>query len=76
MKRLVLTGLVVVWTMIGSGCIAVASRSTRIGTARELVAVEGRVYMVDKRSGAVREIDLSTARPFDAAEDTDPDVND
>ncbi|MBK8913501.1 MAG: hypothetical protein IPM64_02680 [Phycisphaerales bacterium] len=47
------------------GCVAVSARHTSVGT-RAAVALNGRVYLVDTRTGNAEYIDVSQARPFDA----------
>jgi hypothetical protein len=61
--RLALLGLVTV----ASGCIAATSvRTCHISAAdRELVAVNEQVYVVDKATGEVMLIDVTSARPFE-----------
>ncbi len=77
MKRIVVIGLVAVWSVFGTGCIAVLGASTtKIGMTKEVVAVDGRVYVIDKEHGTAREIDLSGAAPFDASETSGSDVSD
>ncbi len=76
MKGIAATALLLVWPLLGTGCIAVLAGSTKVGITKEVVAVDGRVYVIDKQSGSAREIDLAVARPFDASETPASDVND
>lgn len=74
MKRLVVVVLIGLCGLIEFGCIAVA-KNNRISTGREVVAVDGRVYVIDKQCGTAREVDLSkaTSFEFDASSDSDDD---
>ena len=61
-------GLVVL--LLGStGCIAATVKNNRFGTDREVVAVDGQVYIVDKANGNVMKVDVATAGPFVATEE-------
>lgn len=57
---LILSGL----ALASSGCIVASSKGNRYGSSREVVSVNGRVYIIDTASGTAREIDLSRAQPF------------
>ena len=59
------------WTIALGGCISVRSRTTRIGSARELVPVGSDVYLVDKVDGQVWRVDVSSAKPFCVDDDDD-----
>ncbi len=51
---------------IGSGCIAATSvKSTRMYSQDSVVAVDGRVYVIDNRSGKAWEVDVSVAQPIE-----------
>jgi len=54
-------GLILVGTV---GCVAATVKNNRFGTDREVVAVNGQVYVVDKADGAVMKLDLAQAGPF------------
>ncbi len=48
----------------GSGCVAVSAKNNRLGSGRQVVAVNGQVYVVDTDCGTVYEIELSKAKPM------------
>ena len=52
--------------MAAGGCIAPTTIKTNrfILTDREVVAVNDQVYVVDKSTGEVMELDISSAQPF------------
>ncbi len=57
--------------LLGSvGCIA-SVKNNRFGSDREVVAVGGQVYVVNKANGDVMKVDLGKAHPF--VPDTDSD---
>ncbi len=74
MRRLMLSAMIGLSLLAGTGCIAVA-KNNRIRTGREVVAVDGRVYVIDTQRGSAREVDLSRAEPFgeNQAADSDDD---
>jgi hypothetical protein len=53
---------------VGSGCIGVAADTTQIGDTSntEVVPFEGHLYVVNKKTGEVREVDLSRVKKFPA----------
>lgn len=62
----------VLWTVCAAGlllgqwgCVAVSSKNNRFGNDSDVVAVNGRVYVVNKSSGDVREIDIGHAKKFE-----------
>ena len=65
MMRRIMLGAIAGAMLIGSGgCVALSAKNNRFGSDGEVVAVDGHVYLIDTRSGAAREIDLSAATPF------------
>ena len=53
--------------MVATGCVAATTvKNNRfVTTTRELVAVNDQVYVVDKNTGEVMIIDMTSARPFE-----------
>lgn len=47
-----------------AGCVAVSAKGNRFGTGRAVVAVDGRVYVVDTSNGHVCEVDVERAARF------------
>lgn len=47
--------------LAGAGCVAVSEKGNHYSSDRELVVVKDRVYLVDKSSGCVSEVDLVNA---------------
>lgn len=67
-----LSGVLLAGMLIAStGCLAISAKNNRFGSDREVVAVNGRVYLIDVKSGAVRELDLAAARPFEPGSKSD-----
>ena len=60
---------------VASGCIAATSiRTCNISAMdREVVAVNEQVYVVDKATGEVMLIDVTSARPFEQDSEEDED---
>lgn len=74
MRRFLVAALGLCSVTAGSGCVAVASKTTNLNTSREVAVVGGKVYVIDKVRGTVREVDLGGAQPFKApVEDSDAD---
>ncbi len=71
MRRLVLSLVTLGVLFVASGCIAANVSGNRFNTDRELVVVRDEVYMVDKCSGTVMKIDVSSAGPFVAESDSE-----
>ncbi len=65
MSRTLLGVLLGGMLIASTGCLAVTAKNNRLGSDREVVAVNGRSYLIDTQSGAVRELDLAAARPFE-----------
>lgn len=71
MRRIALNVLAGFVLFAVTGCVAVASRSTRYGDPYQALAVNDRVYLINTHSGEVHEIDLSTTTPFEKDVDDD-----
>ena len=76
MKRIVLHLLAVAMLFAASGCVAATVKNNRFGADREVVAVGDRVYIVNKTSGQVREVDMASAKPFVPETDDDDNAGD
>lgn len=63
MRRMISGMLAAAMVALASGCIAVSSHRNRFDLGSEVVAVNDRVYIVNKRTGRVCEVDLSRAVP-------------
>jgi hypothetical protein len=69
MRRRIVMVVSVVWLGLIAGCIGIAGNEINPGRSsdnRQTIAVDGRVYVVDMRSGKVHKVDLSAAEPFPA----------
>ena len=66
MRRKLVMVVSVVWLGLIAGCIGNEINPGRCSDNRQTIAVDGRVYVVDTRSGKVHEVDLSAAEPFPA----------
>lgn len=66
MRRLSLMLVLGLMLALGSGCIGVSATEHRQITAgdREVVALDGKLYVVEKSSGRVMTLDVSKAEPF------------
>ena len=71
MRRIALNVLAGLVLVTATGCVAVASRTTRYSDPFEAVSVNDRVYLINTHSGEVHEIDLSTTTPFKKDVDDD-----
>ncbi|MFQ5590878.1 MAG: hypothetical protein ACE5HE_06935 [Phycisphaerae bacterium] len=71
MRRLKMVVAVAGVSLASAGCIATAVTKNRFGSDRELIAVNDQVYMVDKSTGKVMTVDVSSAVPFTTAADPD-----
>lgn len=71
MRRAV--GLVVAcaWCVAVSGCMAVSATETRFGSDADVVAVDGRVYIINKTTGRVCLVDVSRSEPWSRQDETD-----
>lgn len=54
-----------------AGCVAATVKDNRFGTSRDVVSVNGQVYVVDTATGKVMKLDVTNAGPFVPAEDSD-----
>jgi len=73
MKRVLVSLGLVALAITCNGCIAAMTiKENSFGIAdREVVAVNDQVYVVDKATGVVMELDLSMAGPFVPREESD-----
>lgn len=71
MRRLVFSLAMLGIVFVASGCIAAIVSDNRFDTDRELVVVSDQLYMVDKCSGEVMKLDVSSAGPFVPEPDSD-----
>ncbi len=71
MKCLVMSVAMVCMVLGATGCIAATVSGNRFGTDREVIAVNDQVYVVDKSTGEVMTVDVSSAVPFVADSDSD-----
>ncbi len=71
MRRLITSVAMVCVVLSATGCFSTTVSRNRFGTDRELIAVNDQVYVVDKSSGAVMTVDVSSARPFVPDSDAD-----
>jgi hypothetical protein len=58
MKRLIGASALGLFLLIQSGCIAVSAREVHTGMRCEAVAVDGRIYVVDKVKRTAREVEV------------------
>ena len=66
MRRTIITMTAVACLGLVTGCIIFPS-TARVGVKEhEVVSVNGRVYVIHKQSGKVREVDLSSAESFES----------
>lgn len=69
MRRLML-GVIGLAMLATTGCLAVSAKENQISVPAgdtEVVAVDDHVYMVNKETGEIRELDLSQAKPYQPA---------
>ncbi len=71
MKRFVMSVAMVCMVLGATGCVGTVVTKNRFGTDRELIAVNDQVYVVDKSTGEVMTVDVSSAVPFVADSDSD-----
>jgi hypothetical protein len=66
MKRMLFSILGIAAITTATGCMAVSAtdNSRGVRSNSEVVAVGNDVYLVDKRTGEVRKLDISNAKPF------------
>jgi len=76
MRRLIISFAATALLLASTGCIAVSSKNNRFASDSDVVAVDGRVYVVNKRTGSVRAVDLCTARPLEMDELREADSDD
>ena len=57
MRRLLISLAAVAMFVTATGCIAVSSKNNRFASDADVIAVDGRVYVVNKCTGAVRTVD-------------------
>ena len=56
MIRRMLAAVVLAVLVTGTGCIAVVSHKSLIGTRRDAVVLDGQIYVVDTKTGSVMKI--------------------
>ena len=56
MKRALTAGVLGLLLVVQSGCIAISAKEVKAGTRMEAVAVNGRIYVVDKQTRKAREV--------------------
>ena len=61
--------------LTSSGCVAVTAKGNRFENRWDAVAVDGRVYLIDTRSGEAHVIDVSHATPFEKRCDDPDDIS-
>ena len=76
MRRLLISLAAVAMFVTATGCIAVSSKNNRFASDADVIAVDGRVYVVNKCTGAVRTVDLNAARPIVPGEFSEDDCDD
>ncbi len=80
MRKTILRTAAVALIGLCTGCLAVSATETnRIEPNKsEVVSVNGHVYIVDKGTGHVREVDLASAKPYkpQPGEDITPKASD
>ena len=76
MKRFTFFLALIALTLAGSGCLAVSAtdHSRGVTQTHQVVAVGNKVYLVNTRTGAASEIDVSKAEPLHTTEMTDETV--
>ena len=67
MRKVIVSLVAAGLLLTATGCIAVSSKTRRFASDSEVVAVNGRVYVVNKRTGQVRQVDLDRARPLESS---------
>lgn len=70
MTKRLMTILATTFLTTNIGCYSVSANNTRFGLSSAVVAVNGRVYIVDTRRGTAREVDLTQAKVTDPADTT------
>ncbi|QOJ13186.1 MAG: hypothetical protein HRU75_00420 [Planctomycetia bacterium] len=63
-RRWIATALIAAIVAGAAGCVAVSAKHASIDTGRCAVAMDGRVYLIDTRTGEVQHVDVSKATPF------------
>ncbi len=72
MKRFVLSLVMIGIIGMGSGCIVATSfKDNRLCGGRDVVAVNGELYVVDKYEGKVMKVNLEDAGPFEPVPEDD-----
>ena len=66
MKRFLSASIILIAIALSSGCIGVSATEHKqiMAGDREVVAIDGRIYVVEKSSGRVMTLDVSKAEPF------------
>lgn len=66
MKKMIFSIVGLAALTAATGCMAVSAtdNSRGVKSTREVVAIGNEVYIVDTRTGDVRKLDISNARPF------------
>ena len=68
MRRLMLGVIGLAMAVATTGCVAVSAKDNNVQVPEgetQVVAVQGDVYVVNKKTGRVRKIDLSTATAYE-----------
>ena len=76
MRRMMVSLMAAAMLFLASGCISVSAKKTWVGTDSEVIALDGRAYIVNKATGKVSYIDLETAVPFEAEVSEEPTESD
>lgn len=71
MRRILALVLMAGGLWLATGCVAVSAKNNRFASDHAAVVVDGRVYVINTRNGAVREVDLATARPMPFPDEDD-----
>jgi multidrug resistance efflux pump len=64
MRKILGLTLSLVVLLAGTGCVAVSAKSNRFGSDLDAVVVNDRIYVVNKITGCVKEINVDKAQPF------------
>lgn len=78
MRRTLFTLAASVLFAAGSGCMAVSATDNSGGVSdrQQVVAVNNRAYLIDVKTGEIREIDLKNAKPAKVYSVQKDDLND
>ena len=67
MRRLILGVIGLAMAAVTTGCLGISAQDNRKwgpSTDSQVVTVQGQVYVVNKKTGAVRKVDLSAAETY------------